>query len=123
MVCNEGKISLWCFMSSASLVGVLFLPNVTYNMVPKLWGAVFWGPLLYFLFINIVIRFVFETHAYQVNHRYFCFVMYLTSLITDCHSSHVSWIRFRIRVVCMVFSCSKYTYIWFIHDCDGYFPL
>lgn len=105
MVCYEGKISLWCFLSSACFICLLFLPNVTYDMVPKLWGAIFWGPLLYFIFINIVLKFIFKNDAYQVSilllRRNLIIIYFITFQIA-------------IRAAFLGFIFALGVYVWFL---------
>lgn len=66
MLCYEGKISIAGFFGTAFIILVTCGPQLHYNLVPNIWGAVFWGPLFYFLLITMVIRFFLRDIGYQV---------------------------------------------------------
>lgn len=66
MLCYEGKLSVICFLGSASLIFLLFLPEVYFDFIPKIWGAICWGPALYFSLGNIILRLIFKGFLYQV---------------------------------------------------------
>ncbi|XP_064545078.1 protein-S-isoprenylcysteine O-methyltransferase [Drosophila montana] len=65
-LCSEGRISLYCFLATAGLVLVPSVPQIYYGIVPNVWGAVLWGPMLYYALINMIIRFVLRNIEYQV---------------------------------------------------------
>lgn len=98
MICYEGKVALCSFLLSSSFLCLIFLPNVIYGMVPNLQGAIFWGPLMYFIFINIILKILFKFNNYQVLieiKRKFMFV--LKHIFVDCHTSRVSRFHFFVR--------------------------
>ncbi|XP_044727476.1 protein-S-isoprenylcysteine O-methyltransferase isoform X2 [Chrysoperla carnea] len=66
MLCYNGKLALWCFIGSSCLVSLLYLPNVIYDYVPEVWGAMFWGPLLYYIVINLTLRLIIKNEPYQI---------------------------------------------------------
>ncbi|XP_030568209.1 protein-S-isoprenylcysteine O-methyltransferase [Drosophila novamexicana] len=65
-LCSEGRISLYCFLATAGLVLVPSVPQIYYGIVPNVWGAILWGPMLYYALINMIIRFVLRNMEYQV---------------------------------------------------------
>lgn len=67
MLCSEGRVSLYCFLATAGLVLLPSVPQIYYGIVPNAWGAVLWGPLLYYVLINLIIRFVLRDTDYQVS--------------------------------------------------------
>ncbi|ALC44308.1 ste14 [Drosophila busckii] len=66
MLCSEGRLSLYCFLATAGLVLLPSAPQIYYEVVPNIWGAILWGPVLYYALINMVIRFVLRNNDYQV---------------------------------------------------------
>lgn len=66
-LCSEGRISLYCFLITAALVLIPSVPQNLFGVVPQVWGAVLWGPFLYYALINMIIRFVLRNHDYQVS--------------------------------------------------------
>lgn len=67
-LCYDGRLSLFCFLITAGLVLIPSVPQIHYGIVPQVWGAVLWGPVLYYALINMIIRFVLRNHDYQVSH-------------------------------------------------------
>ncbi|EDV39176.1 uncharacterized protein Dana_GF24629 [Drosophila ananassae] len=65
-LCYDGRLSLFCFLITAGLVLIPSVPQIHYGIVPQVWGAVLWGPVLYYALINMIIRFVLRNHDYQV---------------------------------------------------------
>ncbi|XP_020799925.1 protein-S-isoprenylcysteine O-methyltransferase [Drosophila serrata] len=65
-LCYDGRISLYCFVITAALILIPSVPQIHYGIVPQVWGAVLWGPVLYYALINMVIRFVLRNNDYQV---------------------------------------------------------
>ncbi|XP_032597969.2 protein-S-isoprenylcysteine O-methyltransferase [Drosophila grimshawi] len=65
-LCSEGRVSLYCFLATASLVLLPSVPQIYYGIVPNVWGAILWGPVLYYALINMIIRFVLRNSNYQV---------------------------------------------------------
>lgn len=66
-LCHEGRISLFCFIGTLIIVFVLSLSEYIFDYVPNVWGALLWGPLLYYFIINISLRLYYKEHDYQVN--------------------------------------------------------
>lgn len=66
-LCKEGKLSLICYTGTITLVLAPSVPQIYYGIVPKIWGAHLWGPVLYFALINMIIRFIFKNAEYQVS--------------------------------------------------------
>lgn len=66
MLCHEGKLSLYCFSGTATLILILSFPELIFDYVPKAWGAIFWGPVLYYALINMLLRLGFKNYDYQV---------------------------------------------------------
>ncbi|KAH8372307.1 hypothetical protein KR093_010996 [Drosophila rubida] len=66
MLCKEGRVSLYCFLATACCVLLPSIPQIYYGIVPNVWGAILWGPVLYYALINIIIRFVLRNTDYQV---------------------------------------------------------
>ncbi|KAH8405337.1 hypothetical protein KR222_005809 [Zaprionus bogoriensis] len=66
MLCYEGRVSLYCFLVTAGLVLLPSVPQIYYGIVPNVWGAILWGPVLYYALINMVIRFVLRNNDFQV---------------------------------------------------------
>lgn len=66
MLCHEGKLSLYCFSGTATLILILSFPELLFDYVPKAWGAIFWGPVLYYALINMLLRLGFKNYDYQV---------------------------------------------------------
>lgn len=66
MLCSEGRVSLYSFLITAALVLLPSVPQIYYGIVPNAWGAVLWGPLLYYFLVNLIIRFVLRNTDYQV---------------------------------------------------------
>ncbi|XP_017006893.3 protein-S-isoprenylcysteine O-methyltransferase [Drosophila takahashii] len=65
-LCSEGRLSLYCFAITAALILIPSVPQIHFGLVPQVWGAVLWGPVLYYALINMIIRFVLRNHDYQV---------------------------------------------------------
>ncbi|KAH8307360.1 hypothetical protein KR044_010702, partial [Drosophila immigrans] len=66
MLCKEGRVSLYCFLTTACCVLLPSIPQIYFGIVPNVWGAILWGPVLYYALINIIIRFVLRNTDYQV---------------------------------------------------------
>ncbi|KAM8707724.1 hypothetical protein ACLKA7_014801 [Drosophila subpalustris] len=66
VLCYEGRISLYCFLATAGLVLLPSIPQIYYGIVPNVWGAILWGPVLYYALINMIIRFVLRNSDYQI---------------------------------------------------------
>lgn len=66
-LCKEGRLSLVCYLGTAALVLMPSVPQIYYGIVPKVWGAQLWGPVLYFALISMIIRFVLRSTEYQVS--------------------------------------------------------
>lgn len=82
-LCPEGRISLYCFLATAGLVLLPSVPQIYYEIVPNVWGAILWGPVLYYALINLIIRFVLRNMEYQVAIRasFLGFVMAASVLV------------------------------------------
>lgn len=65
-LCHEGRLSLGCSVGTAALVLLPSVPQIYFGAVPKEWGAVLWGPVLYYALINLIIRFILRQNDYQV---------------------------------------------------------
>lgn len=66
MLCSEGRVSLYYFLATAGLILLPSVPQIYYGIVPNAYGAVLWGPVLYYVLINLIIRFVLRNTDYQV---------------------------------------------------------
>lgn len=65
-LCHEGRISLLSFGGTLAIVFALSLSEYMFDYVPAVWGALLWGPLLYYFIINVSLRLYFEEQDYQV---------------------------------------------------------
>lgn len=68
-LCQEGRISLFCFIGTLIIVFVLSLSEYIFDYVPNVWGALLWGPLLYYFIINISLRLYYKEQDYQVEYQ------------------------------------------------------
>ncbi|KAF2898806.1 hypothetical protein ILUMI_07370 [Ignelater luminosus] len=66
MLCFDGKVSLYCFLGSALPFCCLLFFNLTSNFLFQFWGSVYWVPIIYYIFINVIIRTVYKGYAYQI---------------------------------------------------------
>lgn len=66
-LCHEGRLSLYCYLTTTIIVLVATVPQIYYGTVPNVWGAAMWGPVLYYALINMVIRYLLCDNDYQVN--------------------------------------------------------
>lgn len=66
-LCKEGRVSLVCYLVTVALILLPSVPQIYYGLVPKVWGAHLWGPVLYFALICMIIRFVLRNTEYQVS--------------------------------------------------------
>lgn len=64
---KEGRLSVICYLGTIALVLTPSVPQIYFGIVPKVWGAQLWGPVLYFALISMIIRFVLRNTEYQVN--------------------------------------------------------
>lgn len=116
MICYEGKVALCSFLLSSSFLCLIFLPNVIYGMVPNLQGAIFWGPLMYFIFINIILKILFKFNNYQVFieiKRRFTFK--LKQIFVDCHTSRFFRFHFFFRNLYLVPRKKFNELFWALH--------
>ena len=68
MLCYEGKLSLYSFSGTFLIVFILSLSEFIFEFVPKdIWGSILWGPLLYYIVINISCRLLLAASDYQVS--------------------------------------------------------
>ncbi|XP_037933163.1 protein-S-isoprenylcysteine O-methyltransferase [Teleopsis dalmanni] len=65
-LCRDGHISLYSYLGTAALILLPSVPQIYYGIVPNIWGAVLWGPVLYYALINMIIRFILRKNDYQV---------------------------------------------------------
>ncbi|KAM7357347.1 isoprenylcysteine carboxylmethyltransferase ste14 [Cochliomyia hominivorax] len=65
-LCKEGRLSLICYLGTITLVLAPSVPQIYFGIVPKVWGAQLWGPVLYFALISMIIRFVLRNTEYQI---------------------------------------------------------
>lgn len=66
MLCNDGKISLFNFVGTVSTFCLTFLPSISLNVLNKLYGGLVWGPALYFVLANVVVKCIYKGYPYQV---------------------------------------------------------
>ncbi|XP_022221378.1 protein-S-isoprenylcysteine O-methyltransferase [Drosophila obscura] len=102
--CSEGRLSLYCFVITASLILIPSVPQIYYGIiVPNVWGAVFWGPVLYYALINMIIRFVLRNSDYQVAIRAsFLGFVEAVSVLVICFAP-TSWQQFGVYGCFMAF--------------------
>ncbi|XP_017864047.1 PREDICTED: protein-S-isoprenylcysteine O-methyltransferase [Drosophila arizonae] len=102
-LCPEGRISLYCFLATAGLILLPSVPQIYYEIVPNVWGAILWGPVLYYALINLIIRFVLRNMEYQVAIRasFLGFVM-AASVLVVCFAP-APWQQFGVYGCFMAF--------------------
>lgn len=66
-LCTEGWLSLCCYLSTMSIVVLPSIFQHYMGIVPHLWGAMLWGPVLYYALATLTIRYVFKGNDYQVS--------------------------------------------------------
>lgn len=67
MLCDEGKLSVKCFLGTAALVFTLTTSQNILGFTPNhIWGASLWGPVFYFVIICISLRLFLSDEKYQV---------------------------------------------------------
>lgn len=76
MLCHEGKLSAYCFFGTVLLILTLSLSEYIFDFVPNIWGALLWGPLLYYIVINISLRMFFKELDYQVGNFFFVLLIH-----------------------------------------------
>lgn len=129
-LCPEGRISLYCFLATAGLVLLPSVPQIYYEIVPNVWGAILWGPVLYYALINLIIRFVLRNMEYQV------FRMTHTSIAQKyknisiwlfyqqgCYSRLFSWLRHGGERTSRLFCARTMAAIWRLWLLYGFLPL
>lgn len=66
MLCEEGRVSVYCFLGTLVTFASLFLHD---SLQPYL-NSLSWGflgaPLIYYAIVNILIRYLFQYNAYQI---------------------------------------------------------
>ncbi|KAJ6635260.1 Protein-S-isoprenylcysteine O-methyltransferase [Pseudolycoriella hygida] len=66
MLCDEGKLSIKCFLGTATLVLALTISQNVLGLTPHhIWGASLWGPVFYFVIICISLRLFLSDQNYQ----------------------------------------------------------
>jgi len=66
MLCDEGKLSIKCFLGTAGLVFTLTTSQNILGFAPHdIWGASLWGPVFYFVMICISLRLFLSDEKYQ----------------------------------------------------------
>lgn len=66
MLCDQGKLSLKCFLGTAALVFTLTTSQTVLGFTPdNIWGASLWGPVFYFVIICISLRLFLSDEKYQ----------------------------------------------------------
>lgn len=67
MLCDEGKLSLKCFLGTAAFVLTLTTSQNILDFTPNnILGASLWGPVFYFVIICISLRLFLSDEKYQV---------------------------------------------------------
>lgn len=66
MICCSAKISLFCFLFSIICFCILFLPYSIHNFFTQVTGGLILGPILYFIFINVIFRAIYIGESYQI---------------------------------------------------------
>lgn len=68
MLCQEGVVSLKSYAGTAGGILLITIPQIYYEIVPAVFGAILWGPLLYFAIINMALPLIwkFNNPSYQV---------------------------------------------------------
>ncbi|XP_030372832.1 protein-S-isoprenylcysteine O-methyltransferase [Scaptodrosophila lebanonensis] len=101
--CSEGHLSLYIFAGTAALILLPSVPQIYYGIVPNVWGAVLWGPVLYYALINMIIRFVLRNNDYQVAIRA-CFLGFVeaVSVLVICFAP-TPWQQFGVYGCFMAF--------------------
>uniref|UniRef100_D3TNL2 Protein-S-isoprenylcysteine O-methyltransferase n=1 Tax=Glossina morsitans morsitans TaxID=37546 RepID=D3TNL2_GLOMM len=102
-LCHEGRLSLGCSVGTAALVLLPSVPQIYFGAVPKEWGAVLWGPVLYYALINLIIRFILRQNDYQIAIRAsFLGFVGATSILLICFAPCV-WKQFGVYGFFMAF--------------------
>lgn len=65
-LCHEGRLSLIWYIMTASLILCLSFPELIFDYVPKIWGSPYWGPIMYYALLNIVIKYKYKHNDYQI---------------------------------------------------------
>lgn len=66
MLCEDGKISLFAFLGTASVFCAVFLNPTSLQFFPRCGLGCALLPVLYYVVANVVIRFFYSKRAYQV---------------------------------------------------------
>lgn len=66
-LCPEGWLSLCCYMGTIVIVLVPSILQQYLGIIPQQWGALFWGPLVYYALVHLTIRYIFQQNDYQVS--------------------------------------------------------
>lgn len=92
MLCDEGILSIKCFLGTAALVFTLTSSQNVLGFTPHhIWGASLWGPMFYFVIICISLRLFLSYEKYQVidfpNQK--VFLLNFGVFVPVCYSSHI----------------------------------
>lgn len=121
MLCEEGRLSIKCFLGTAGLVFTLTTSQNILGFTPNhIWGASLWGPVFYFVIICISLRLFLSDIKYQVSFPFkFKLVTLLIFIFTSvCHSSNILRIYIFLQYITSCFSTVAMESFWYIWNHD-----
>ncbi|KAK9737644.1 Isoprenylcysteine carboxyl methyltransferase (ICMT) family [Popillia japonica] len=66
MICYSGRIAIYSFLFVVTSFTIIFLPSRIFSALSQVPGCVIFGPIVYFLCINIILKLIYNGEPYQI---------------------------------------------------------